>query len=75
MSTKANGLVLERLALSASELAKLLAISERHLWAMHADGRLGPEPIALGRAKRWYLEEVKRWLAAGAPARNSWLKS
>ena len=72
MSTTQNHAMVDRLALSARELAKLLDVSERHVWAMHADGRLGPQPFALGRAKRWYLEEIREWLAAQAPARAVW---
>jgi predicted DNA-binding transcriptional regulator AlpA len=64
----------DQLALSAAELARSLGISERHLWKLHADGRLGPRPIALGRAKRWSVAEVQAWLAAGAPARTEWEK-
>ncbi len=72
MSTTKHPTESERLALPAAELAKQLGISERHLWSMHADGRLGPEPFAWGRAKRWSLDEVRRWLAAGAPLRSQW---
>jgi predicted DNA-binding transcriptional regulator AlpA len=61
------------LALPAAEVAKLLGISERHLWAMHSTGRLGPRPIALGRAKRWRIDELRAWLDAGAPSRDKWL--
>lgn len=62
----------ERLAWNALELAKQLGISERHLWAMLAEGRLGPQPLAFGRAKRWNVAEVQAWLAAGAPTRDVW---
>ena len=56
----------------ASELARLLGISIPHLWACHSSGTLGPQPVAFGRAKRWYLAEVHAWLAAGAPRRDQW---
>lgn len=72
MSTTTHGTELECLVLSAPEVAKVLGISERHLWACHASGRLGPRPIALGRSKRWRVAEVRDWLAAGAPARDEW---
>ena len=61
-----------KLTVTAKELANLLGVSKRHVWAMDADGRLGPRGIALGRAKRWSLQEVKDWLAAGAPNRSVW---
>lgn len=60
------------LAIPAMELAELLNVSERHLWGMLASGRLGPQPLAFGRAKRWSLDEVRSWLAAGAPDRETW---
>lgn len=61
------------LALPAAEVAKLLGISERHLWACHASGQLGPGPISIGRSKRWLVDELRDWLAAGAPPRNRWV--
>ena len=60
------------LVLHAAEVAKLLGISVRHLWTCHSSGRLGPRPIALGRAKRWRLDEVRDWIDAGAPPRDEW---
>jgi len=72
MSTLTHPAESERLALPAPAVAKLLGISERHFWACHSSGRLGPRPIAFGRAKRWRLDELREWLAAGAPDRNEW---
>lgn len=62
----------ERLALSAAEVAKLLGISERHVWSMLASGRLGPQPASYGRAKRWNRAELSAWLDAGSPDRAAW---
>lgn len=59
------------LALPAAEVAKLLNISERHLWALHSSGRL-PRPIRLGRSVRWNHDELRRWVDAGCPDRSSW---
>ncbi len=73
MSTTLNPAERERLAVTAAELADLLAISERHLWACHASGQLGPSPISIGRSKRWLLDELRDWLAAGAPPRADWV--
>jgi len=72
MSTELRSSEPECLVLSAAEVAKLLGISERHLWACHASGKLGPRPIALGRSKRWRVDELHAWVAAGAPARDRW---
>jgi excisionase family DNA binding protein len=63
----------QRPVLTADEAADLLGISVRHLWACLASGRLGPQPIAFGRAKRWRKEELLAWIAAGAPPRDQWL--
>jgi predicted DNA-binding transcriptional regulator AlpA len=59
------------LALAANDVAKMLGISERHLWALNSSGRL-PRPLRLGRAVRWPVEELRAWLAAGAPERSRW---
>jgi len=59
------------LALSSADVAKLLNISTRHLWSLNSSGRL-PRPIRLGRATRWRAEEIRDWLAAGAPERSRW---
>ena len=55
--------------LSVKEVAKMLGIGERTVWAWAAEGRV-PEPLQLGRLKRWRLEEIKQWIAAGCPVRK-----
>ena len=71
MSTQPHSDELERLALTAADVARLLDISQRHLWALHSSGRL-PQPIRLGRSVRWNAAELRNWLAAGAPERSKW---
>lgn len=61
----------ERWLLPAAEVAKLLDISERHLWGLHKDGSL-PAPVRLGRSVRWRAEDLRAWLAAGSPSRADW---
>jgi len=61
----------ERLALDAKSLAALLQVSVRHLRRMDAAGTL-PRPVKLGRAVRWPVSEVRAWLAAGCPVRETW---
>ncbi|MEE9128812.1 MAG: helix-turn-helix domain-containing protein [Phycisphaerales bacterium] len=61
----------ERLAIPASEVAKLLSISERHVWALNSSGRI-PRPSRLGRAVRWNVNELRAWQDAGCPARDAW---
>ena len=57
------------MALPAADVAKLLGISLRHLHSLNATGRL-PRPIRLGRSVRWRTDELREWLAAGAPPRD-----
>ena len=58
-------------ALPAKAAARLLGISERHLWSLHASGRL-PMPVRMGRSVRWLTHELLAWLDAGCPAREKW---
>jgi predicted DNA-binding transcriptional regulator AlpA len=41
---------------------------------MDAAGKL-PAAVKLGARKVWILEDVRRWLAAGAPDRATWTAS
>lgn len=52
--------------ITAAELAKLLNVSTRTLWRLRSAGQL-PQPVRLGGAVRWRIEEVKNWIAAGCP--------
>ncbi len=63
---------LEPLLVPDIELARLLEVSPRHLWNLDRDGKLGPLPLYLGRSRRWNLQEVREWIAAGAPDRVTW---
>lgn len=60
------------LAVTDQEVAKLLQISQRHLWNLDRDGKIGPRPIRLGKSRRWPLDEVRDWLNAGCPDRATW---
>ena len=62
----------ERLVLTAAEAAQLLGISVRHFWSLLASGRIGPQPLAFGRTRRWRRAELVEWIAAGAPSRDQW---
>jgi predicted DNA-binding transcriptional regulator AlpA len=72
MSNETKSPASERLALAASEVANVLGISERHVWALHSSGQLGPRPHRWGRCARWSLDELRAWLAAGSPSRERW---
>ncbi|UCC30848.1 MAG: helix-turn-helix domain-containing protein [Phycisphaerales bacterium] len=71
MSTQTTSNEPECVALSAGQVARLLAISVRHVWKLHASGRL-PVPIRLGRSVRWRRQELLAWLDADCPPRDRW---
>jgi len=71
MSTATNCPATDCLAIGADDVARLLNISTRHVWALHSSGRL-PRPVALGRARRWNVADLRDWLAAGCPSRSEW---
>jgi predicted DNA-binding transcriptional regulator AlpA len=51
-------------------LSKLLQRSAASLRRDEAYGRL-PAGIRIGRSKRWRVEEIRAWVAAGAPPPTS----
>lgn len=61
----------EFLALDAAGLAQGLGVSVRHIRRLNAAGKL-PRPVRLGRLVRWAADEIRDWLAAGCPDRQSW---
>lgn len=69
--TQNQGTILDALAVDTKALAKMLCCSVRHLERQDVAGKL-PAPVRIGCAKRWSVEEIKRWLAAGAPDRRTW---
>lgn len=71
MSTKLHDNELERWGLDAVDVSRLLNVSKRHVAALNASGRL-PRPVKLGRRTVWVADELRAWLAAGAPERSRW---
>ena len=59
------------LLVDSREAARLLKVSPRTLWQMHTTGEM-PPPIRIGRAVRWSLEVLKKWVEAGCPADPAW---
>ena len=55
------------LLIDSRQAANLLKVSERTLWKMHHTGEM-PQPIRLGRAVRWSLDALRKWIDAGCPA-------
>ncbi|HEX5446631.1 MAG TPA: helix-turn-helix domain-containing protein [Pirellulales bacterium] len=62
---------LARLAVDAAGVARLLSVSERHVWSMHSSGRL-PLPCRLSRRLLWPVDELRAWCLAGMPPREQW---
>jgi predicted DNA-binding transcriptional regulator AlpA len=64
----------DRLALSAIDAAALVGVSRAQWWKLQSSGKI-PLPVYLGaKAPRWRLDELRAWLAAGAPDRQTWLR-
>jgi predicted DNA-binding transcriptional regulator AlpA len=62
----------EPLLIPDTEAAALLGISRAHFHRLRAAGKLGPEPIRLGRKVLYERESIVRWVRAGAPDAASW---
>lgn len=63
---------LQPLAVSARQLGAMLGLSVRNIRALDASGKL-PKPVRIGgRSVRWPVDEIRDWLAAGAPDRATW---
>src|SRR5262245_57106575 len=59
------------LAVDARRLSALLGIGLRTVRAWDAAGRL-PAPVRIGGRVLWRLDELRDWLAAGGPDRETW---
>jgi predicted DNA-binding transcriptional regulator AlpA len=64
-------LALEPLLVGADQAGPLCGRSEASWWRDHAAGRI-PRPVRIGGRTLWRLEELRRWVAAGCPDRQSW---
>lgn len=54
------------------DLAAALQVSVRTLRRQELLGKIGPRPLTIGRAIRYRVDEVRRWIAAGVPDRDTW---
>ena len=52
--------------LNTGEVAALLRCSSRHVRRLAASGRL-PDPVLLGRLRRWRRFDVDWWIYLGCP--------
>lgn len=62
---------LSPLVVDARRLAKLLCCGLRTVRTLDAAGKL-PAPLRIGGRVVWRLKEIRDWLAAGAPDRETW---
>lgn len=62
---------LSPLVVDARRLAKLLCAGIRTVRTWDAAGKL-PAPIRIGGRVVWRVAEIRAWLAAGAPDRETW---
>jgi prophage regulatory protein len=61
----------DNLVLTAAEAAAMFQKSVRTWRTWDAAGKI-PKPIRVGRAMYWRPEELKAWVAAGCPNRETW---
>ncbi len=61
----------EPLLTDARGLASMLAVSIRTVRTWDAGGRL-PDPVRVGGSVRWRLDEIRLWIDAGCPDRETW---
>lgn len=59
------------LVADAAALAKLLDCGLRTVHTLNTSGKL-PVPIRIGGRVVWRVDEIRDWLAAGAPPREEW---
>ena len=62
---------LSPLVVDAKRLAKLLCAGVRTVRTWDAAGKL-PAPLRIGGRVVWRVDEIRAWLAAGAPNRETW---
>ena len=61
----------EPLVADARRLAKLLCAGVRTVRTWDAAGKL-PAPVRIGGRVVWRVDEIRAWLDAGAPDRETW---
>ncbi|MCE9590084.1 MAG: AlpA family transcriptional regulator [Planctomycetes bacterium] len=62
------------MAVSANDAAYLIGVGRATFWKLHSAGKL-PLPVRLStRCPRWRVDELRAWLAAGCPDRQTWLR-
>jgi hypothetical protein len=62
---------LDKLVLTAADAAAMFQKSVRAWRTWDATGKI-PKPLRIGHATYWRPEELKAWVAAGCPDRETW---
>lgn len=75
-SSETNSLInepagIQPIATDGEGVSRLTGISRSHWYRLVATGR-APVGFRLGKSRRWMVEEIRTWLAAGAPPRDRW---
>ena len=63
-----------KLLLSVREAAEVLGISKSKLYALNANGQLGPQIKKIGRRSLLSRQELEAWVSSGMPCRDEWSK-
>lgn len=61
----------DRLTWSKSQTAEQFATTDRNIDAMVVAGTF-PFPVTLSASRRWRVDELKAWTAAGMPPMSEW---
>lgn len=63
---------LEPFAVPANDAAHLCGVSRATWWRLHSAGKC-PMPVRVtSKSPRWRVDELRAWLDAGCPDRQSW---
>lgn len=63
----------ESFLMTAEQAWRMCNLSKSAWYKARASNRI-PAPVKIGGALRWRRDELKRWIAAGCPARTAWEK-
>jgi predicted DNA-binding transcriptional regulator AlpA len=59
------------LLIDSAGVGRLVGLSNRTIRRMDSAAQL-PRSVACGSSKRWLVEEIRAWVAAGCPDRARW---
>ena len=71
MASISGGWIAGGKLLNADEVAKMMDIDKSTIYRHRKAGKF-PLPVKLGRRVLWIQDEIKQWLAMGAPNLRKW---